>query len=942
MNQYCYDVSEYEGDDFSGLERFIEKLYSKGKYGYTKDEKPPIIVTHVAVDNSVCVKIQSSAKKHKTKIDDIHSHLKSKDLVFDGASIGKPILTELEQCKWWEKGCVLNQTKKWESLSHNGPYLPSVKVEYQPHHVPLRYDGKKVKLEPEEEKVATFYAQRIYAEKYGNVALKFVGDPTFDANYFADFRTYLTPEHKQLIRDFSKVNFDDIVEYLRQKKETKESDEQKKIKKKAAEKNKNNHGFAMVNGVKEKVANFTVEPAAIFYGRGVQKNRGKIKKDVQPEDVTINIDLNAPVPELPEGRKWGKVTHDDTVEWLAKWIENIGGKNKYTRLDNEGQMKGQNDFFKYEKARKLNTYLDLVRRKYESDITSNDQKLAQLSTVIYFIDRHGIRVGTEEGGDTVGASTLLVGNINLDTPDRVVFDFLGKDSIRYYKEIDVSNDIYTNLKRFVKGKKEDALLFDKITASDINRYLKTFDKSFSAKVFRTRLASSLMHAELPSKVPKNATEKDKEKLVHDANVKVAQLLNHKRSVSLAAKEDIGKLEAQIKELEKEKRRLKKEGKSLTRVEHSIETKKDQVSRKSSTQDIALGTSRQNYIDPRVLISWSKKHDLPLAKIYTKTLLAKFQWAQDKTDKDWDYVKTPLFDQLAGLEPLAEGEKLSGKRKTGKRKKKSPAKQPPPPARKPATQIEKSKPAKRKEHVSSEKESPLPKIKTAKTTQKEAQIELPPKVHVAKPLIKRPVPKLTAKEQPRYAESRLRLEQAMKELKKPKKGLAPLKRKPSAAPASSPKLQGPKHQVVHLETKISRRLAPVLVPEGGEEYLVEVYGLKLGKHYIIYGTGADALAISLKRLGGRRVSLKTGPAKEAWIFSLEDRKKVVEYLLDKEVAVFAGVLSCAKRESAKSGILVSDVLRMVQSEVPFVNRYLTQKSFSNRINTNYKKSRRKSL
>jgi DNA topoisomerase-1 len=43
-------------------------------------------------------------------------------------------------------------------------------------------------------------------------------------------------------------------------------------------------------------------------------------------------------------------------------------------------------------------------------------------------------------------------------------------------------------------------------------------------------------------------------------------------------------------------------------------------------EISLGTSKINYLDPRISIAWCKANDVPINKIFTKTLLEKFTWA----------------------------------------------------------------------------------------------------------------------------------------------------------------------------------------------------------------------------------------------------------------------------------------------------------------------------
>lgn len=47
----------------------------------------------------------------------------------------------------------------------------------------------------------------------------------------------------------------------------------------------------------------------------------------------------------------------------------------------------------------------------------------------------------------------------------VVFDFLGKDSIRYYNEVPVEKRVFKNLKYFCEGKAPNDDLFDRLNVS---------------------------------------------------------------------------------------------------------------------------------------------------------------------------------------------------------------------------------------------------------------------------------------------------------------------------------------------------------------------------------------------------------------------------------------------------------------------------------------------
>lgn len=99
----------------------------------------------------------------------------------------------------------------------------------------------------------------------------------------------------------------------------------------------------------------------------------------------------------------------------------------------------------------------------------------QLATCLYFIDKLALRAGNEKGdeeADTVGCCSLRFEHLTLDPPNTVVFDFLGKDSIRYVNRVEVEPQIFKNLKLFKKEPKvEGDDLFDRINVKQINHNL---------------------------------------------------------------------------------------------------------------------------------------------------------------------------------------------------------------------------------------------------------------------------------------------------------------------------------------------------------------------------------------------------------------------------------------------------------------------------------------
>jgi DNA topoisomerase-1 len=668
--EYCYKINNPNKIKFnrSELKEFITKLYiGKKEPKYTKDEKTPFIVIDIQdEDNNMCIKMTSVAKKHITRIENIHTNIKTAQLKWkDSITLSKPFVYKLDTNIWWDND-VKNKGKKWNSLIQRGPYFGHLLVPYKFLGASLSYEGKKYKLLPKEEKVASFYAKRIISEKAGGVVEELTKDNVFNTNFWKDFKKYLTAEHLRVFKDFNKIGWNDLVRKIEQEKE-KGLTEEEKINKKIENAEKERiYGYAILDGKKEKLANYAVEPAGIFMGRGKQPNRGKIKKEVFPEDVILNIGKNDPKPKPPKGHKWGGFVNDYEGTWLAKWKDSITGDMKYVRFSMQGKFKGMSDLEKYEKARKLEKHITFVREKYMIDAASNNPIKKQLGTVLWLIDHHGIRVGGEKGtdeADTVGASTLRVEHVKLKEPDLVIFDFLGKDSIRFYKEIKVPKLIYNNFIKLTSGKKGTTQVFNAISSTGINDYLKEIDGSFTAKVFRTRLASSIMFNALKTvKIPKNATKQLIKTLFNKANAKVAEILNHTRSVSKKAKESVKKDEEKLKEAKQELKLKKKEGKSIEAVTKKIENIKLRIQQKTDVLAIAITTSLTNYIDPRLVISWAKSQDVELSNIYTKTLLTKFQWADEMTDKNWNWENAKLMIVGDNLDPTkveGTGEMTSG-------------------------------------------------------------------------------------------------------------------------------------------------------------------------------------------------------------------------------------------------------------------------------------------
>jgi DNA topoisomerase-1 len=376
---------------------------------------------------------------------------------------------EEEEYRWWEDQSKGDGTIKWTTLEHNGVVFPP-EYELLPQNVKMKYDGIPITLAPEAEEVASFFGTMLNSTHN-------VENPVFQKNFFSDFKDVIKKSggakdskgNKVDIKEFAKCDFKPIFEFYDAQREEKRHlpPAEKKAAKALKDEQEAPYQYCIWDGRKQKVGNFRVEPPSLFRGRGEHPKTGRVKTRVQPEQITINIGKDAKVPPPPPGHKWKEVKHDQEGTWLAMWQENINGNYKYVMLAANSDVKGQSDFKKFEKARELKKHIEKIRKDYQKNLKHDMMVERQKATAVYLIDQFALRAGNEKGEDeaeTVGCCSLKYENVTLKPPNTVVFDFLGKDSIRFYDEVQVDLQVFKNLKIFKKApKKNGDEIFDRLT-----------------------------------------------------------------------------------------------------------------------------------------------------------------------------------------------------------------------------------------------------------------------------------------------------------------------------------------------------------------------------------------------------------------------------------------------------------------------------------------------
>jgi DNA topoisomerase-1 len=183
----------------------------------------------------------------------------------------------------------------------------------------------------------------------------------------------------------------------------------------------------------------------------------------------------------------------------------------------------------------------------------------------------------------------------------------------------------------------------------------------TAKVFRTYNASITLD-DILHKETEDGTLLEKIAVYQRANKEVAIICNHQRSVSKSHDSQMTRLNEKIDELKAQRDELKadlskvrkgknlgndKDGKpkrnlapeafekKISQIETKIEKMEMDKKIKEDLKTVALGTSKINYLDPRITVAWCKRHEVPIEKIFNKSLIAKFSWAMD-VDPDFRF------------------------------------------------------------------------------------------------------------------------------------------------------------------------------------------------------------------------------------------------------------------------------------------------------------------
>src|SRR4030066_778238 len=531
-----------------------------------------------------------------------------------------------------------------KSLKHNGIFAPQYelkgfKVKIQGQTISLTVKSEQMALAwirkrqsvlspPDKVFMKNFMREFLEQLKVENPSLGFLG--SFASEYVKRIEGY---EANDLCDPkagiHSEVDFSEIANYLEVEKQNKASISQAEKKRQAEERKvkrgelKQKLGFAEVDQQKLEIANWTAEPSCLFAGRGDHPQRGKGKEGPREEDIILNLSKDSPVPP----GNWKGVVWEPDKMYVAKWVDKLTGKVKYVWFSDSAFLKQNREKEKFKKAEDLGKEIGIIEDFILKNLDAKDETRRKVATVSWLILKPNMRGGDEKDpdeGDTVGAITLRPEHIKIES-DIVHFDFLGKDSVRWVKEVRAPASAVRNLAEFMKTSKE--YLFEGVDSKKVSRFLKEKMPGLTAKVFRTWRCTATVKEELEkSGVTKKDPDYRKSYAAKMANLKVAEVANHKRKITPTFDERLAKKEASLKTLKAKLAEKKAEGKKTDAWVTRVEKARLDLDLMKQRKETNLGTSLKSYIDPAAYVKWARKVDFDLEKFYPKTLQKKFSWA----------------------------------------------------------------------------------------------------------------------------------------------------------------------------------------------------------------------------------------------------------------------------------------------------------------------------
>ena len=524
-----------------------------------------------------------------------------------------------------------------KSLRHNGVYVPPCESQG----LTVKIQGRLLKLTSKTEQMALAWVRkelsqtsppdRLFYKNFMRIFVDALKQENLSETFLNDFqvRDDLDPLTNGKPRADMEIDFSKVREYVSLEQLKKLSMTKEEKKKLAAERKARReglrrlYGYATVDGKEMEIANWTVEPSCLFAGRGDHPKRGNWKQGPSQSDIILNLSPDAPKPP----GNWKQVVWEPNRMYVAKWEDKLSGKMKYVWFSDSTFLKQLREKEKFQKASRLGDRVGDIEEHIMKNLDSKDDERSKIATVCWLIFNLNMRVGDEKDpgeADTVGAITLRPEHVKIDG-DVLHFDFLGKDAVRWTKDVKAPPVVVDSIRNYSSSCRE--YLFEGIDSGKVTRFFSEKMKGLTAKVFRTWRCTITVEDKLKGcKTRKEDPEHVKKFCAKMANLEAAMVANHKRKIPVNFDERLAKKEAKLEDLEVSLKEKNEQGKKTESILRRIEKNRLDVEMTKATREYNLGTSLKSYIDPMAYVKWADKVEFDLARFYPTALRNKFSWA----------------------------------------------------------------------------------------------------------------------------------------------------------------------------------------------------------------------------------------------------------------------------------------------------------------------------
>jgi DNA topoisomerase-1 len=524
-----------------------------------------------------------------------------------------------------------------KSLRHNGVYVPPCESQG----LTVKIQGKTLKLTSKTEQMALAWVRkeqsqttppdRLFYKNFMRIFVDALKQENPSAAFLNDLqmRDDVDPLIDGKPRADMEIDFSEVRGFVGREQLKKLSMTKEEKKKLAAERKARRealrkvYGYATVDGKEMEIANWTVEPSCLFAGRGDHPKRGNWKQGPSQSDIILNLSPDAPKPT----GDWKQIVWEPDRMYVAKWEDKLSGKMKYVWFSDSTFPKQLREREKFQKASKLGDRVEEIEEHIMKNLDSENEERSKIATVCWLIFNLNMRVGDEKDpgeADTVGAITLRPEHIKIEG-DVLHFDFLGKDAVRWTKDIKAPSSVLDNIKKYSSSCRE--YLFEGIDSGKVAKFFSEKMKGLTAKVFRTWRCTTTVEEKLKDcKTKKEDPEHVKKFCAKMANLEAAIVANHKRKIPVNFDERLAKKETKLTDLETNLKEKSEQGKKTEALLRRIQKNKLDVELTKATREYNLGTSLKSYIDPTAYVRWANKVEFNLTKFYPTALRNKFSWA----------------------------------------------------------------------------------------------------------------------------------------------------------------------------------------------------------------------------------------------------------------------------------------------------------------------------